>query len=194
MKIIDTKRSILYFLIGFSIGSLLYVSKSVATEPYICNSTYALCTSATCFPLLGEPKKVICRCIMKAGYSMGYKPCQNPQKGVAGHTLIVSRFYPLSKQNKYTLLCKKGYAWADCLDKPCYANVEKKGQALCTCDVKHNKPFGFFVENCEKTKCTSGIYSAILSQQAEEIEKLLYSQRLIPKLNPQFCPNNNQGQ
>ena len=41
----------------------------------LCESTYALCTTAACTPVAGKDDTVSCACDVKTGYSAGQETC-----------------------------------------------------------------------------------------------------------------------
>jgi hypothetical protein len=102
------------------------------TDFKVCQSTYALCTTARCTPVAGAKDTVACGCEVKTGYSAGLKPCKEPGKE------IVSRYFPL----KSYAICTNARAWAWCLDKPCIVNKDDPTKASCACtSVKDQGPY-----------------------------------------------------
>ena len=47
------------------------------TDFKVCQSTYALCTTAPCTPVAGTKDTVSCACEVKTGYSAGLEACQD---------------------------------------------------------------------------------------------------------------------
>jgi len=48
------------------------------TDFKVCQSTYALCTTAPCTPVAGTKDTVSCACKVETGYSAGLEACQDP--------------------------------------------------------------------------------------------------------------------
>jgi hypothetical protein len=49
-------------------------------EFIVCESTYAVCTTAQCQPVAGKDEEVACDCDVETGYSAGLKPCDGQVK------------------------------------------------------------------------------------------------------------------
>ncbi|HVH80867.1 MAG TPA: hypothetical protein VM782_15835 [Stellaceae bacterium] len=89
---------------------------------YICKTTYALCTMATC----GQDGT--CKCIVMTGYSAGQKDCVP----VSGAT-ISSRFFPMASFQACGVAPTQQRPWTNCLDKSCQIDSSNPAAATCTC-------------------------------------------------------------
>jgi len=65
-----------YLLAMLVAAALVGCSGEDQTAYTVCESTYALCTTAPCQPIAGKEDTVSCACEVKTGYSLGMKPCQ----------------------------------------------------------------------------------------------------------------------
>src|SRR5262249_18718480 len=50
---------------------------------WLCNQTFALCTTAPCVPSTSDPNISVCDCVVVNGFSVGFKPC--PERAQAGN-------------------------------------------------------------------------------------------------------------
>jgi hypothetical protein len=89
---------------------------------YICNTTYALCTMASC------DQDGTCKCSVMNGYSAGQKDCVAPSAGI-----IYSRFFPMASYQVCNIVPTTQLPWTDCLDKPCQIDPSNPTAAKCTC-------------------------------------------------------------
>lgn len=78
-----------------------------AAEFIVCESTYALCTTAKCQPIAGKDDTAACNCEVKTGYSAGAKPCEGQVETAEGPQ-IRSRYYPI----KSYAACDNDRPWA----------------------------------------------------------------------------------
>jgi hypothetical protein len=67
-----------------------YARAAESSKFEVCDSTYALCTTARCTPISGEINTVFCKCDVKTGLSIGKTPCHGKVESPEG-TQIVSR-------------------------------------------------------------------------------------------------------
>ena len=87
----------------------------VAADSFVvCQSTYALCTTAKCIPVPGKTDTVSCACDVKSGYSAGQEACQSAKQTSEGEQ-VRSRYFPV----KSHMVCSNNRPWAWCLDKVC---------------------------------------------------------------------------
>ena len=80
----------------------------------VCESTYALCTTAKCTSIEEGQETVLCDCEVKTGYSVGSTPCHEPIETPEGKQ-VVSRYFPI----KSFAFCTNERPWAWCYDRPC---------------------------------------------------------------------------
>jgi hypothetical protein len=135
----------------------------------VCESTYALCTTAKCEPADGSTDTVSCACDVKTGYSAGEKPCTGETKTDKGAE-ISSRYYPI----KSYVACDNDRPWAWCLDKPCVVDKDDPTKASCACTVTKNEgPYLVVTDTYTDTACTTDLWSSATVQGVNEITDFL---------------------
>src|SRR4029077_20061622 len=135
----------------------------------LCESTYALCTTAACTPVAGKDDTVSCACDVKNGYSAGQETCQSAKETSEGKQ-VRSRYYPV----KSYAVCSNDRPWAWCLDKPCIVDKNNPEAALCTCDAVKNLGDNSIVTSKDTpATCTTGVISSATVQQSEQITDYL---------------------
>ena len=133
----------------------------------VCQSTYALCTTAPCTPVEGDT--VSCACEVKTGYSAGQEECQDVKETADGKQ-IRSRYYPV----KSYAICDNDRPWAWCLDKPCIIDKDDPAKASCLCTtVKNQGPYVIVTDTYTDTTCTTGIISSATVKQDQQITDFL---------------------
>lgn len=142
-----------------SLGALALAGCSdEATKPtnIVCESTYALCTTAKCTPIEEGQGTVFCDCEVKTGYSVGGTPCHEPIESPEGKQ-IVSRYFPI----KSYASCKNDRPWANCYDRPCTVDIDDPTRASCACNVVTNEsPYVMVTDTYSDETCTTGLYSS----------------------------------
>jgi hypothetical protein len=152
----------------------------------LCQSTYALCTTAPCTPVEGKAKTVTCACEVKTGYSLGQEDCQKVEDTAEGRQ-IRSRYYPV----KSYAVCTNDRPWAWCLDKPCTIDKDDPSRASCLCGtVKEQGPYVIVTETYTDTTCTTGIISSATVKDATAATDFLKTNKdlkpfEVKVLNPQ---------
>lgn len=137
----------------------------------VCESTYALCTTAPCTPVAGKEDTVTCACEVKTGYSAGQEPCQEPAETSEGKQ-IRSRYFPV----KSYAICDNDRPWAWCLDKPCTIDKDDPTKASCACTtVKNQGPYVIVTDTYTDTTCTTGIISSATVTQDHQVTDFLKS-------------------
>jgi len=166
-------------------GLLVNFNIHAATPDFtVCKSTYALCTTALCKPILGKKGFVTCNCHVKTGFSAGEKACNGVVKTKYKEE-VQSRYYPV----KAYLQCANDRPWAYCLDSPCFIDSDDATKALCMCSlVKRQGKFKISLDDYvvvkgqhNKPNCTEGIYSSATVEDIDKISQFLKSQ---PDLHP----------
>ena len=107
----------------------------------VCNQPYALCTSAPCVPMPGDPSRAVCSCAVENGPSLGTQACDTlaPSTDARGIRTIFSTFsFAQFRQGKKVLTCAGGTPWTLCLNKTCTVDPADPTRAICTCDVKQS--------------------------------------------------------
>ncbi|CAN5745702.1 hypothetical protein BH09ACT8_BH09ACT8_37360 [soil metagenome] len=125
---------------------------------WLCNQTFALCTTAPCEPSPTDPGVAVCHCVMENGYSIGYKACtERAQVGTA----VASSFSTVNVNANFAVLsCPSGVPWANCLDMPCEIDPVNPALATCQCQVVTTGESLTFGGGCDTATCTSTIWSA----------------------------------
>ncbi len=135
----------------------------------VCESTYALCTTAKCEPADGSTDTVSCACDVKTGYSAGEKPCTGEAKTDKGIE-ISSRYYPI----KSYAACDNDRPWAWCLDKPCVVDKDDPTKASCACTVTKNEgPYLVVTDTYTDTTCITDLWSSATVQGVNQITDFL---------------------
>ncbi|MGD9657887.1 MAG: hypothetical protein AB7U61_09675 [Methylocystis sp.] len=143
----------------------------------VCQSTYALCTTARCAPVSRAKGVLSCACDVKTGYSLGLEACRDPTETNEG-VQIKSRYFPV----KSYAVCANARPWAFCLDKPCVIDKSDPTKASCTCEsVKRQGPYVIVTDAYTPKTCKSGIISsATVTQITQATDFLKNSAELKP--------------
>ena len=140
------------------VGSVLGSCSGEETKPQtiVCESTYALCTTARCTPIEEGQGTVFCDCKVETGYSVGGTPCHEPIDSPEGKQ-IVSRYFPIRSY----AACKNDRPWANCYDRPCIVDKDDPAKAVCSCNVvKNESPYVIVTDTYTDQTCTTGLYSS----------------------------------
>lgn len=159
---------------------------------WLCDQRYALCTSAPCKPSQTDPKIGICNCVVKRGYSVGFKSCK--QRAPKANQLHSN--FSLQNVNSRTrvMTCAARGVWTQCLDVVCHVDPDNPKRALCQCVKMETKDFLTFGGNCDTTTCSSVIWSATTAPfpGGAQYEKGL--KRLdLPFTMPKSCPSTKRS-
>jgi hypothetical protein len=149
--------------------TLALVGQAQAQDLKVCESTFALCTVASCDPIPGNDKQVNCHCTVNKSYSAGAQDCSGVVETPKGQE-IRSRYFPV----KSYAACSNNRPWAWCLDKPCLIDKNNPEAASCTCDVV--KDLGTYVivtSEYTPATCTSGVISSATIPQIEQATESL---------------------
>jgi hypothetical protein len=128
----------------------------------LCNHEFALCTSALCVPIPGDPTKAICFCDVEEGKSMSTVPCDSikPSTDENGIKTVYSTFALKQFQaGKKGLKCPDGTPWTWCLNKRCTVEPADPKKAICTCDVLRKGEWMTLGGDCKKSTCKTGYWS-----------------------------------
>lgn len=151
-------------------------SVAQAQDLKVCESTFALCTIASCDPIPGTDKQVSCHCTVNKSYSTGAQECSAVQETPEGQQ-IRSRYYPV----KSYAVCSNNRPWAWCLDKPCIIDKNNPEAAACKCDVV--KDLGAYVivtSNYTPQTCTTGVISSATVPQIDQATESLKKAKVLP--------------
>jgi hypothetical protein len=128
-----------------------------AEDFIVCQSIYALCTTAQCTPIAGKTDVVSCKCNVETDYSAGLKPCED-KSGSEGD-MLRSRYHPIKSYAR----CSNSRPWAWCLDKPCVVDKSDPAKAVCACSIRSEQGSYVIVNDSgsyDPSSCTTGIYSS----------------------------------
>ncbi|OJW52512.1 MAG: hypothetical protein BGO67_06110 [Alphaproteobacteria bacterium 41-28] len=166
------KKCLLNTLILFT-AYLMFLSQiTLADNPYICKSQYALCTTAKCSPIPGQTGLSLCFCKTETGYSAGEKPCQDVKTTPEGYKEVRSRYYPIGSY----VSCSNARPWANCLDSPCIIDPNDPSKAVCTCSiVKNQGPYVIVTDTCNKSGCETGLTSSATVKSNDELDTYIRS-------------------
>jgi hypothetical protein len=163
------RKAVLVFSL-FAVSYLLATSGTAVaqTDFKVCESTYALCTSAPCTTVPAKDGTVSCACEVKTGYSAGQEPCQ--EKETSEGKELRSRYFPL----KSVAVCTNNRPWAWCLDKPCQFDKNDPTKATCACTVvKDQGPYVIGAEAYTDKLCTTGLISSATVTQITQVTDFL---------------------
>jgi hypothetical protein len=171
------RLAVLAFIL-IAMTSLLATSDDTAaqTDFTLCESTYALCTTAPCEPVAEKPDTVSCTCKVLTAYSAGLEPCQSVKETSEGKQ-VRSRYSPV----KAYAVCTNDRPWAWCLDKPCVIDKNDPTKASCACTtVKDQGPYVIVTDTYTKTTCTTGTISSATVTQIGQVTDFLKGKSELP--------------
>jgi hypothetical protein len=168
-------------------GMLSGCSEESESDYIVCDSTYALCTTAPCTPIEEGEDTVFCDCEVKTGYSVGSTPCHEPVDSEEGKQ-VVSRYYPI----KSYAACTNDRPWAWCYDRPCIVDKDDPTKAVCSCNIKKDEgPYVMVADSYTASTCTTGFYSSATVDGLKEVTAFL---KKSDKLKPFDLKVVNEGQ
>jgi thiol-disulfide isomerase/thioredoxin len=125
---------------------------------WLCNQTFALCTTAPCVPSKTDPGISVCDCVVVNGYSVGFRNCSD--RAQSGNK-VRSAFSTVNVNANFGVLtCPSGVPWANCLDVECEIDPNNPAVAKCQCLTVTTGESRTFAGGCETATCTSTIWSA----------------------------------
>jgi hypothetical protein len=114
----------------------------------ICDGPYALCSSAQCQPIVGDPTKVTCSCEGPLrGQNIANSACAARERSLTSTFSLWDPTTTPTKPAKPVLGCLGGSAnqWAFCLDAPC---TVENGKTTCQCALKPASDAYVFASAC----------------------------------------------
>jgi hypothetical protein len=127
-------------------------------DVWMCDQTFALCTTAPCVPSATDPNISVCDCVVVNGNSIGSKNCTD--RAQSGNK-IRSAFSTININPNFAVLsCPAGAAWANCLDVECEIDPTNPARAKCQCVTVKTGPSITFGGGCDTATCTSTTWSA----------------------------------
>ncbi|SPM31927.1 MauE/DoxX family redox-associated membrane protein [Mycobacterium terramassiliense] len=125
---------------------------------WLCNQTFALCTTAPCVPSKTDPGISVCDCVVVNGYSVGFRNCSD--RAQSGNK-VRSAFSTVNVNANFGVLtCPSGVPWANCLDVECEIDPTNPAVSKCQCLTVTTGESRTFAGGCETATCTSTIWSA----------------------------------
>jgi hypothetical protein len=125
---------------------------------WLCNQTFALCTTAPCVPSPTDPNISVCNCVVVNGHSVGFKTCTD--RAQSGNK-VRSAFSTVNVNANFGVLsCPSGVPWANCLDVECEIDATNPAVAKCQCLTVKTGESLTFGGGCDTATCTSTIWSA----------------------------------
>jgi thiol-disulfide isomerase/thioredoxin len=125
---------------------------------WLCNQTFALCTTAPCMPSSSDPNISVCNCVVVNGYSVGFKTCTD--RAQSGNKVRSAFSTTNVNANFGVLSCPSGVPWANCLDVECEIDPTNPAVAKCQCLTVRTGESRTFGGGCDTATCTSTIWSA----------------------------------
>jgi len=155
---------------------------------YLCDHRYALCTDAVCVPSKHDPKIVICDCLVKTGWAVGFKSCT--ERAAKGNTLHSNFSTQLVTNTTRVMTCPKNDPWAECLDVLCEVNPHDPRKANCQCVLFQTGPSVTFGGDCDTKTCSTTIWSATTPNLPGSTQLEKGMKRLgLPLTLPKPCPS-----
>ena len=154
---------------------------------WLCNQTFALCTTAICDRSASDPSIANCQCVVLQGYSMGFKTCA--ERAPAG-TSVTSTFSTANVNAEFgALQCPEEAAWANYLDYPCEMDPRNPALATCQCALVERGPSFTFGGRCDPQACTAEIISGTTPDLPGTAQYETGMRRLNQTVTfPQVCP------
>jgi hypothetical protein len=154
---------------------------------YICDQQYALCTDAPCIPSKSDPSIVICTCVTKMGYSVGFKSCSERER--KGDTLHSNFSTQLVTSSTRVMTCPADIPWGNCLDVVCNVDPHDASKVQCQCVLVDTGPSLTFGGECQTKTCSSTIWSAATSNLPGSTQLKKGMQQIgLPLTLPKSCP------
>lgn len=185
-----TKRSSFYFLWFVAAAAALgWCRGGSGGENYLCEGTFALCTSAACVPL-PDSTQAACSCAVLRGKSMASVPCDTvaPTRGANGTEVVYSMFsLEQFAQGKEAMKCAKDTPWTWCLNKPCTVDPADPDRALCVCDIVTNSTQEWMTlgGRCDASTCQTAYWSG--ATLADFQQGTAFMQEHGQSIQPRWC-------
>jgi len=163
----------------------------------VCDGPYALCSSAKCQAIDGDPHHVKCTCEGPLqGLNIANSTCQARTNALTSTFSLWDPTATNRKPAKSSLACtgKNAGKWAFCLDAPC--SVEN-GTVSCRCQLKPASDYYTFIDVCPSGGTSLRAACAEIWSAASKAELLSGFSQLTPFYgNPPkltYCPANTAG-
>ncbi len=157
----------------------------------LCKQQYALCTSAHCIPVPGDPSKAVCHCEVQDGPSMSTVPCDQlkPSTDPNGIQTVYSTFsYKQLEAGKKVLKCPGGTPWTWCLNKRCTVDPANPAVAVCLCDVmRTTEDWITFGGGCDRSSCSASYWSGAAMKDFDEGNVFLMRKLRLAQTPIKWC-------
>lgn len=158
----------------------------------ICDGRYALCSSARCDEMAGDPSHVACHCEGPLkGRNIANSACAAREKALTSTFSLYDPTGGPDRKATSVLSCTgaKARSWAFCLDAPC---TETGGKVTCRCELKPATDFYAFTATCPSGDAALAaacglIWSAASREELESgVAQLSAGLSGAPRLS--YCP------
>ena len=154
---------------------------------WLCDQTFALCTTALCELAPDDSSIANCRCVVIDSLSIGFKTCT--ERAQSGNSLT-SNFSTANVNSAFSIMtCPDGDPWANCLDMPCEINTTNPAEAICQCQMVETGVNLTFGGGCDTSTCSTVIWSAATTELPGSTQYAeLMKQIDQPVTLPPVCP------
>lgn len=160
---------------------------------WLCNQSYALCTTAPCEVSKTDPTIAVCHCVVQNGYSIGFKTCA--QRAQAGDKLTSTFSTENVTGSFHSMTCPSGASWANCLDLTCQVDPTNPALTHCQCQLVKTGESMTFGGGCDTSTCRSVIWSAITPQLSANAQYIAGMKAVNqPYTFPKACPSSKEEQ
>lgn len=181
-------------------GMFLFASSFITTGSssggfQLCYQKYALCTSAKCVPVPGNPNQAVCTCAVQEGPNVATVPCDTltPTTDSFGIQTIYSTFSFVEFEcGKKVLHCPDGTPWTNCLNMQCTVDPVNPCKAICTCDVVRSGKWFTAGGHCDQSTCATHYWSGALDQDLKPSSDFLVKALGLKKSPIKSCPRHHK--
>ncbi|MCY1059427.1 hypothetical protein [Nannocystis sp. SCPEA4] len=179
----------LWFAVAALAAVLGWCRGESGAENYLCEGTFALCTSAPCVPLPNSGQAA-CSCEVLRGKSMASVPCDQvaPTRGTSGTEMVYSMFSLAQfAQGKEAMTCAKNTPWTWCLNKPCTVDPADPDRALCVCDIitSSTREWMTLGGRCDASTCQTAFWSGASLEDFEQGSEFM--KKNGQSIQPRWC-------
>ena len=163
------------------------------TGMQFCRHRYALCTSAPCIPLPGDPTRAVCSCDVEEGASMSTVPCSSltPSRDSNGVQTLYSTFsFEQFKEGKRIMKCPGSSPWTWCLNKRCTVDPSNPEKAICICDVvRTGEEWITYGGGCDPSTCGTAYWSGAKIKDFEAGNVFMTRALGLDRSPVKWCPS-----
>lgn len=162
--------------------------------PAVCDTQYALCTSAPCVPdPTDRSGAAICECEVVEGANYGTSLCGDraPRTHANDVTTVLSEYSFAQAPTHPVVSCSGDSPWTDCLDQPCTVDPKNPLRAICKCDIVTGEDFVTYGGSCNTNSCIRSFWSAATPQDFLDGSAALIDKMGLSDAPYTFCPGMN---